>query len=398
MDAWSANKQLPARPLTDEQVTAFINRDLIPILRTLRVAPADRFTFVRKTADYTAAAFEAVLVDATAGTFTVTLPNPSGVNYQKVILVKSVTSDPTAVTIAGTIDGETSTTMYGMYAAKAFIADGTSWRLIWRDPGKGDELNSHLIWSPDDDDWRPGNVIPRTIPNWYSPVGLWQFTRGFPNGVNDQSGHGYDLAAEAGFVRYSWMHPGIQGYLFDGTNRLWRSASTAALQLLGDMSVVFIATIQEFPAAASYFFSHGAAGETSDTNVLYSNVMNFAGDAYITEYFHEQGGGVNVNFDVGSAAFFPNVITMWGFSRTLSGGNVTVTHYNQGNPWATASATPVTAPTDGSNGKFRIGGFDGSGYFKGLMAGFAIYNTALTAAQHKALFNYCLGPAFGLKP
>lgn len=402
MDAWSVNKQLPGRPIKDDQVTAFINRDLIPILKTLK-SSCDCLSFVSAISAYSANTGEVVLFDASGGTFQITLPEANAGNRGSVVFVKSASTDTTAVTVAppsGFIDGAASLSVYGNYAAVGLISNGAEWTALWRDPGKGNTLSSRLIWSPDDDDWRPGNVIPRTIPNWHSPVGLWQFSLGSTNGLKDQSGNGRDLTVEAGTGKYAWMHPGMLGYLFDGTNRLIRNTAESAFRFTGEMSALCVLVAQSFPAATQYLFSHGAAGETSDTNLLYSAAMNLAGTAagsYVLSYNHEQGAGVNVTADLDVSWTSTYVMTMLGMSRTASGGNVTYVHYVQGSPWATSTAVAVTAPTDGSNGRFRIGGFDGSGYFVGMMSGFALYDRALTGTEHKDLFNYCLGPTFGMK-
>jgi len=83
-----------------------------------------------KTANYTAAYGEVVGVDATAGTFTVTLPSAAESNGQSITVV-SRTANMTAVLIdavgSETINGAANYSLPGGRAHVVLMSDGTNW-------------------------------------------------------------------------------------------------------------------------------------------------------------------------------------------------------------------------------------------------------------------------------
>jgi hypothetical protein len=74
-----------------------------------------------------------VLVDASGGAVTITLPAASGAQH-KVYTIKKTDSSANAVTIDGdateTIDGSETQTLSGQYDALTMACDGTGWHII----------------------------------------------------------------------------------------------------------------------------------------------------------------------------------------------------------------------------------------------------------------------------
>lgn len=82
---------------------------------------------VHKTANYTAANGDVVLVDASGGAVSITLPAATENNS---VYVKKIDSSANTVTIVGTIDTGTNLVISAQYAAYAVAADGTDWWVI----------------------------------------------------------------------------------------------------------------------------------------------------------------------------------------------------------------------------------------------------------------------------
>lgn len=83
------------------------------------------------TADATASAQEIVLVDASGGPVTVTLPTPEAAAS---VIVKKIDSSGNAVTIATpgteTIDGDTERTLTAQYVSREITSDGSNYYII----------------------------------------------------------------------------------------------------------------------------------------------------------------------------------------------------------------------------------------------------------------------------
>lgn len=83
------------------------------------------------TADYTASAQEAVLVDASGGPVTVTLPAPESAAAN---VVKKIDASSNAVTIATpgseTIDGDSERTVTAQYVSRELMSDGSDYFVI----------------------------------------------------------------------------------------------------------------------------------------------------------------------------------------------------------------------------------------------------------------------------
>lgn len=67
-----------------------------------------------------------VLVDATAGAVSVTLPMPSQVQGF-LVTVKKIDASANAVTLVGTIDGAANPTLPTRYKSKTIVSDGTTY-------------------------------------------------------------------------------------------------------------------------------------------------------------------------------------------------------------------------------------------------------------------------------
>jgi len=85
---------------------------------------------VSVTSNYTASVGDVVLVDASGGAVTITLPSPSS---GAVVNVKKVDSSTNAVTIDGggaNIDGQPSIQITTQYESYTLVSDGTNWWII----------------------------------------------------------------------------------------------------------------------------------------------------------------------------------------------------------------------------------------------------------------------------
>lgn len=89
------------------------------------------YTVVSKTANYTATAGEIVLVDASGGAVTVTLPGP---NPDDLVTVKKTDGSANAVTVATpgaeTIDGQSSLSISAQYESNEITSDGSNYFVV----------------------------------------------------------------------------------------------------------------------------------------------------------------------------------------------------------------------------------------------------------------------------
>jgi len=99
-------------------------------LLAIIVDAAGRRHLVTKTANYTlTASDQVVLVDATSGVLSMTLPAASGCTG-RVYTIKKIDSSANAVTVVGVLDGETNPTLEDQYDAFNIISNGTDWSII----------------------------------------------------------------------------------------------------------------------------------------------------------------------------------------------------------------------------------------------------------------------------
>lgn len=106
----------------------YLNDDLTDIDALLKVA-IDTVTS-EKTTTYVitdADRNKAILADATAGIFNLTLPTPAVVGDGFNVIVKKIDSSSNEVTIIGTIDGESNYVLKEENSAVSLFTDGTDW-------------------------------------------------------------------------------------------------------------------------------------------------------------------------------------------------------------------------------------------------------------------------------
>lgn len=217
----------------------------------------------------------------------------------------------------------------------------------------------------------------------FSPVGLWQL-----NGdLTDSSGNGYDLTMASGNAHYGDIAPGVKGFLHDGASRIYRSSFTSALAIVGDMTAEMLIVYNGVPFPSNLvILSHDANGESSDTNYLYQ--IAFTDNPIVLRYFAEFSTGTNVLYTINEV--IPQTICHLAMTRA---SNV-IQFYLNGNALGAASTT-LTAPSDGSNGRFSIGGDSGSLAPVMSVASVKLIASALTASQVKAEYTRTLGGYFG---
>ena len=89
-----------------------------------------QYNIVTKTSDYTASSGDCVLVDASSGNITITLPEPSKATQVNIKKIDSSMNVVTVIPNGGSIDGETSKEISTQYESYLFISDGTNWYIV----------------------------------------------------------------------------------------------------------------------------------------------------------------------------------------------------------------------------------------------------------------------------
>ena len=89
-----------------------------------------QYNVVAKTTDYTASGGDCVLVDASSGDVTITLPEPSKATQVNIKKIDSSTNVVTVMPNGGSIDGETSKEISTQYESYLFISDGNNWYIV----------------------------------------------------------------------------------------------------------------------------------------------------------------------------------------------------------------------------------------------------------------------------
>ncbi len=192
--------------------------------------------------------------------------------------------------------------------------------------------------------------IARQHDTTHSPVGLWQLD----GDLTDSSGSGYTLTVENGTERYSNLPGGkIQGAIFDGSTNLIYNVAEATLRILGDMTIECLiewldASPGISPNSNTRIASHvgtGGSGNSVD-NQLFS--FGPASGAPGFRYFAEFGSGSNIDFSTTDSA--PQSLQHLAMVRESND----ITYYVNGQA-ISPSSSGLSAPTDGSSGRFRIG-------------------------------------------
>jgi len=89
-----------------------------------------QYNVVTKTGDYTASGGDCVLVDASSGDITITLPEPSKATQVNIKKIDPSANIVIVVPNGGSIDGETSKEISTQYESYLFISDGTNWYIV----------------------------------------------------------------------------------------------------------------------------------------------------------------------------------------------------------------------------------------------------------------------------
>jgi hypothetical protein len=253
---------------------------------------------------------------------------------------------------------------------------------IWLKNTEGD-LGWSKLWPP-----APNTVS--SIGLMFSPVACYQFSRGYPSGIQDVSGSGFDLALHAGQVNYANYGMFKQGFYFDGATRLYVPGFHSELALTGDMTCLWLGIPFSFPSGSSsaVIVEHSGNGETEALNTLYSLVQG-RGTAQTLNFVSEHGAGLDDSFPIGSAWAVPQALVLFGFTR--KDGRVQG-YCNSGfvnHHWADAVA--LATPTGGGSGRLLVGGTWTGSYFYGVLDSLGIWNRALTDDEVSQIIENCFG-------
>jgi len=89
-----------------------------------------QYNVVTKTGDYTASGGDCVLVDASSGDVTITLPEPSKATQVNIKKIDPSTNVVMVMPNGGSIDDEPLKEISTQYESYLFISDGTNWYII----------------------------------------------------------------------------------------------------------------------------------------------------------------------------------------------------------------------------------------------------------------------------
>ena len=223
-------------------------------------------------------------------------------------------------------------------------------------------------------------------------VTLHQLTAGT---LEDSGPNNWPLAVGVGTERYSYFHPSLGGFYFDGATVLGLADRHEALEITGELTVELIAAFERVGTASWNVLFYSASGETEATNVLYgfsvTRTEPSAPHTQIPHWLQEHGAGTNSESDFGNNFPF-GPVTHLAFSRSAE---QLVTLYVNGRVWGTP--VTLTAPTGGSSSRLCIGGsaYGTASGMVGVLASVHVQNTCLTANQVKADYNHTLGPIYG---
>lgn len=233
---------------------------------------------------------------------------------------------------------------------------------------------------------RPLNIRQHDLT--HGPVALWQLN----GSLADSSGNGLDLELDTtswplATERYVPINHRIKAFYFDGITALIRSPATAALRLLGDMTVMMLVTWYDQPPGFvpnddAYLFSHRGPTPNVETDNF---AFSLRGAGRSLAYFAEFGVGNNITYSTTDSV--PQRWHHLGFVRE----NNDVTVSKDGQALATPSAG-LAAPTGSTNGRFRLGAQTAplSAYL-GAMASVAVFDSALTQQQIADAYGRTIG-------
>ncbi len=365
------------------------------------------------------AKFGLVLVDATAGAVTLTIPAPEDM-FHPIVVVKTDASGNSVTVQArdgALINGAATDTITSRWDIAAYEGDEDQYvKVSTGNIALGGDVTGSAsantvsklqtilltIGAPatgdvlmyDGTQITPTPLKIRVLDTTYSPVGLWNMHLGAGVGIKDYSGNGNDMIVEGGgTLRYTALMPALGGILFDGSTNALVNSAQAVLRVTGAMTILALGSWSDLPTAGNVraILSHAAAGETSDTNYLY----RFAVDEFNQcDYFSEHGAGVN---DSAKNNTFSPRAQVWLLGVTRSSGGVLNFWYN--GTTVGASFGTVTLPTDGSTGRCRMGGGPGGAgeFYTGVLSSVGLYDTELDGTKMLERYNYTMGRQYGFR-
>jgi len=89
-----------------------------------------QYNIVTKTSDYVASGGDCVLVDASSGNITITLPEPSKATQVNIKKIDPTTNVVTVMPNGGNIDDEPLKEISTQYESYLFISDGNNWYIV----------------------------------------------------------------------------------------------------------------------------------------------------------------------------------------------------------------------------------------------------------------------------
>jgi len=356
-----------------------------------------------------------ILADATAGT--VVLAFPTAALWEKRITVIKTDVSANAVILAST----PSTALTVQYQAIEVVCDGTNYRAVCAASSAvtlagdvtgvySDNTVSFIQNVPVDMVTTPpvegariiyhnGAIVPAAvkinpIDNRLGNAGLWSFDLS-PSSVNvpDLSGNGNNLTVESGTLRTASIYPQIGGVLFDGATVLV-APSSGVLQITGAMTLSMLFFWSDLPTGGALrtLVSHGILPGTgaSPTNYLYRWAMTSLNQG---DYFTQHGANVASFAQTNSTVPRAQV----GLVTITRDGSGSLKHYLNG-IFAGSPFGTITLPTDGSSGRFRVGGEQGVvNPFTGVVLSIRVSNNVTADADILAEYNYTLGGVYGYR-
>jgi hypothetical protein len=216
----------------------------------------------------------------------------------------------------------------------------------------------------------------------HSPVVLYNFEYN----LNDSSGNGFTMGG-GGTVVYREVWPGFVA-LVSNSAALLRAANDALLTITGDMTVLALVVMRAVPTNGQILnFSGNGASELEAENFLYAVTLP---NQNTLQWFHESGAGTDQAFtSTGHSEVLP-LLGMPFFVGVRRQSGVVTFFMQKAQPFGDASSA-LTAASGGTNGvlKLRVGTNPPE------LGSLAVYDTALSNAQIKALYNATIGPVAG---
>ena len=324
------------------------------------------FSFVEtaaRTASFSAVAATMYYVDLVTAAANVVVTLPASALVGQCIGVEVKTDNNTnVVTFTANVDADVPPlSMAGDYVLLTW--SGTSWRLVSCDTGPGflDSLGGATA------------------------VGLYRLFN--TTATTDYSGNARSLTIQAGVLRAPGLRPGT--FSLRRASGFIATQNNAAFQLQGAMAAIWLVNVCAINPNSVFWCACGDGTGLAVNNIQWGLLQS---NIPCPQYTHENGAGVDVNYQDTSIGLVVPGWQTWGFTRTAGG---VVTLYLNG-----AASTPSVAlalPTGGGSSVMAIGALSNNTLSMAPSAGFSqlgVYSTALTAAQHQRAARQLLGYRF----